>query len=123
MKKTIALTALLCLAFVGICNAKTTTVRDTVPTQKAATDSLTEYVGQYQRINNGETFYISIELKNGILIGTSQWDGQKFPMKHIAGDKYQVTINNWPVEFLRDKKKKVNQVLVRETDYWTRVKE
>jgi hypothetical protein len=122
MKKTITLSALLVLAMITVCNAKTIAVRDTVPKQQVAQDSLAEYTGQYQKINNGETFFIAIQLKDGILTGTSLWDGKKFPLKQVSGDKFIAVGVDWPVEFLRDKKKKVNQVLVRNEDYWNKVK-
>lgn len=85
-------------------------------------DSLTEYLGKFQKNFNGTVFYISFSLEDKELVGTQLWDNQKMALKHLSGDNFIVSGLDWSVKFIRDKEGKVIQVVVMGKDAWTKVK-
>jgi hypothetical protein len=85
------------------------------------TDSLSQYTGKFQREVHNQVFYIQFGIDQGKLIGSTLWDGNKLMLKHLSGDNFIVSGINWGVKFIRDKDGKINEVVVRGQDVWTKV--
>lgn len=86
-------------------------------------DSLAEYTGKYQVVQKRGTVAIKIDLVDGELVCTQLWDGEKLVLRHLSGDSFMMAGFGWSVKFLRDKDKKITQILVMGTDRWDKVKE
>ncbi|MES2108377.1 MAG: hypothetical protein V4577_06515 [Bacteroidota bacterium] len=84
---------------------------------------LAEYTGKYQVVQKRGTIGIKIELVNDELVCTQSWDGEKLLLRHLSGDNFIMAGFDWSVKFLRDKDKKISQILVMGTDRWDKVKE
>ena len=84
--------------------------------------NLTDYLGKYQASMNGQNAIIEISLKDGQLFATQLWDGGSSPLQYKSGDEFTVIALSWPLRFIRDKDKKVTQLLLNGTDTFTRVK-
>jgi len=119
MKKIITITCMLLLLQIPFINASSAIINIGV----FQTNPLTEYTGKYQVVQRQGTVAIKIDLVDGELICTQLWDGEKLLLRHLSGDNFMMAGFDWSVKFLRDKDKKVNQILVTGTDRWDRVKE
>jgi len=122
MRNFITLSAtLIIMALANLCHAKTIAFKtDTI--HQVSKDT-TGYSGKYQRTIHGDLFYITFEVKDGTVFGNTLWDGRRFKLNHIAGDKFIVDGMDWGVVFIRDKNKQITQVLVMGTDYWVKLKQ
>src|SRR5258707_79378 len=120
MKKTALLLLLSATMGVAVCKAnlvKTPLMYHKLP----AADTLSIYAGKFQKLINNNMFYLQFDVVDGNLIGSTLWDGNKMMLKHLSGDNFIVAGIDWGVKFVRDKDGKVNSVIVRGTDVWTRV--
>ena len=121
MKKLQLIPALLVLLYAGVCKATVAGKYD-ITVHQNQQDSLGVYVGKYQSIRPKGTFYVEVALVDGQLVATATWDGSKLLFKHISGDAFIVSGLDWSIKFIRDKDNNITQMLVRGTDYWTRLK-
>lgn len=119
MKKIITIACLLLLLQIPFINASPAITNISV----FQTNPLTEYTGKYQVVQRRGTVAIKIDLVDGELICTQLWDGEKLLLRHLSGDNFMMAGFDWSVKFLRDKDKKVSQILVMGTDRWDKVKE
>ncbi|MDB5018137.1 MAG: hypothetical protein JWQ84_2969 [Mucilaginibacter sp.] len=81
-----------------------------------------DYLGKYQFTTNGQTLYLEITLKDGHLSGTQLWDGATKPLDYVWDDNFKLRDIGWPIKFIRDKDKKVTQLLINNTDLFIKVK-
>jgi hypothetical protein len=121
MKKTALLILLSAAMRITVCKANAGMAR-LMQHQQITTDTLSIYVGKFQRVIHNDMFYIQFEVEDGNLIGTTLWDGNKLLLKHLSGDNFIVSGIDWGVKFIRDKAGKVSEVVIRGADSWTRVK-
>jgi hypothetical protein len=120
MKKTALLLLLSATVSVAVCkanNAKAPSMHH----QQPVADTLTIYTGKFQKLINNNMFYLQFDLVDGNLIGSTLWDGNKMILKYLSGDNFIVAGIDWGVKFIRDKDGKINSVMVRGVDVWTRV--
>jgi len=85
-------------------------------------DSLTAYTGKYELKRGDQVLYINVSTEKGTLVGTQSWDGSKKYLDHLSGDNFIVAGAGWSVKFIRDKDKKVSQMVVSGTDTWIKIK-
>jgi len=85
-------------------------------------DPLAAYEGKYQMSVKGKPVFIQIAVKDKELTLTSLWDGQQNKLKHVSGDDFIISLKDWSVRFIRDKKGEITSVLVMGHDLWMKVK-
>jgi hypothetical protein len=120
MRKLKLLTILLVLLTAGVCKASNSKLP--ALNLHAQADSLNIYTGKYQMIQGKGTFYVIVNVVEGQLVANATWDGSKLLLKHLTGDSFIVSGLDWSIKFIRDKDKNIAQMLVRGTDYWTKMK-
>jgi hypothetical protein len=120
MKKLQLLTVLFMMLSVGVCKATGTKVKANVATRQQ--DSLSVYTGKYQMVQGKGTFYVIVTVVDGQLVANATWDGSKLLLKHLTGDSFIVSGLDWSIKLMRDSDKNVTQMVVRGTDYWTKMK-
>jgi hypothetical protein len=84
--------------------------------------NLTDYLGKYQASMNGQNAIIEISLKGGQLLATQLWDGGNSALQYKSDDEFTVIALSWPIRFIRDKGKKITQLLLNGTDTFIKVK-
>ena len=122
MKKILLLTTVLFLIATAFCKAlplKSATMN----IDKKQEAPLTDYTGKFKIELKRGAAVLEIAVVNGELVATQLWDGEKVLLKHLSGDIFMVAGFDWSAKFLRDKDKKVTQILVMGTDHWLKVKE
>jgi hypothetical protein len=121
MKKTTLLILLSATMGVAVCkpNVSKTSL---LSYRQSASDTLSIYTGKFQRVIHNDLFYIQFQIEDGNLVGATLWDGNKLLLKHLSGDNFIAPGLDWGVKFVRDKDGKINSVVVRGSDVWTRVK-
>ena len=80
-----------------------------------------DYLGKYKVTLNGQSAVIEISLKNGLLWATQLWDGGNSPLKYTSGDEFIVVALKMSLKFVRDKDKHVFQMLLNNTDLFTKI--
>ncbi len=121
MKKIIVLTvSLIALQIAFNAGSLSAAIINPIKTQ---TTSLSDFTGKYQMVQKRGTVAIRLDNVNGELVCTQLWDGEKLLLRHLKDDNFIMAGLGWSVKFLRDKDKKVTQVLVMGTDRWDKVKE
>ena len=84
-------------------------------------DDLEQFTGTYKRMQGTTVLMLNIYMDKGKLLSKQLWDNAVKPVDRISGDEFVVAGVKWPVKFIRDKNKKVTQMLVAGHDLWTRI--
>lgn len=96
-------------------------IDERIPPAGVKPNNQQEYVGKYQLMMNGQAMVIEITVKHGKLWGIPLFGGPESPLDYVSGDDYTVNTTGWPMKFIRDKDKKISQMLFNAKDLFTRI--
>ena len=104
-------------------NVGWTKAGDKLPDNKTEKKPLNQndYLGKYQVTTSGQVLKIDVSLKNGKLWATQLWDGGNSALDYVTGDSFIVNALSLPIKFIRNKDNVVIQLLLNNSDLFSKV--
>ncbi len=85
-----------------------------------AQNALTPYTGTYERMIGNYHATVIVSIKNNKLQAKQSWDGKVRIFEQVGDNRFIITLDGWAVEFMRNKQKKVTQMIVLGNEVWVK---